>query len=200
MIAGLLLAAGMSSRMGRAKQLLDWQGKALVRHVAEQAVASQLQSLTVVVGYEAHAVQEALHGLPLSVVENAAYAVGQATSLHMGLAALDNADAVVVLLCDQPLITAALIDRVVLRWTQHTQNESAPIALVPRYNGQRGNPVVLSHALFAELSALTGDEGARRVLQRYSARVDWFDLDDPAVVADIDTVEEYERLRSAQEL
>lgn len=194
MIAGLLLAAGTSSRMGRAKQLLDWKGTPLVRHVAVQALASQLNRLTVVVGHEAAAVERVLSDLDVTVVRNNAFAEGQATSLRAGLAALADADAVAVLLCDQPLVTPTLIDRIVERWKQGQQSETPPVALVPCFGEQRGNPVVLGRALFAELRSLTGDEGARRVLQRYGSRVDWFALDDPAIVADMDTVEEYQKM------
>lgn len=197
MIAGLLLAAGTSSRMGRAKQLLDWKGVPLVRHVALQALNAQLVRLTVVVGFEAAAVEQALAGLDVELVRNDAFAEGQATSLRAGLAALADADAVAVLLCDQPLVTPTLIDRIVERWEHGQRSETPPVALVPRFGEQRGNPVVLSHTLFTELQSLTGDEGARRVLQRYRSRVDWFALDDPAIVADMDTVEEYQKMLDA---
>ena len=226
MIPGILLAAGTSSRMGQAKQLLDWRGQPLVRHVAQQALASSLDGLFIVVGHEAAAVRAALDSLPIQFVENAAYTEGQASSLRAGLAALPaEADAAVVLLCDQPLVTPGLIDSVVkaferMRDTRHETESSeqstndhrspindshsslithhsslSPVAVIPRYKGQRGNPVLLARTLFAELANVRGNEGARSVLGRYRERVRWFDLDDPAVVTDIDTVEAYEALK-----
>lgn len=222
MIPGILLAAGTSSRMGQAKQLLDWHGQPLVRHVAQQALASTLDGLLVVVGYEAAAVRAALDGLPVRFVENAAYAEGQASSLRTGLAALPaEADAAVVLLSDQPLVTSGLINSVVGTFgrTRDAKRETAsskepttdhqppilthhspPVAVIPRYEGQRGNPVLLARALFAELADLRGDEGARSVLGRYRERVRWLDLDDPAVVTDVDTIEAYEALKQLTEM
>ncbi|MCU0493870.1 MAG: nucleotidyltransferase family protein, partial [Chloroflexaceae bacterium] len=134
MIYGLLLAAGTSSRMGQPKQLLDWRGQPLVRHVALQALHSQLDGLVVVVGAQAGAVRQAV-GVgsdapaagaarpmkPLLFAENEAFATGQASSLRVGLAALPaSVDAVLVLLVDQPLVTTALLNHMVAEWRVQT--------------------------------------------------------------------------------
>lgn len=198
MIYGVLLAAGTSSRMGMPKQLLTWQGRPLVRHMAEVALASRLTGLVVVLGAAAPAARGALVGLggPVETVECASYASGQAASLSCGLAALPaTAAAAMVLLVDQPLVSPALINRLIDAFA------AAPdaVAVVPRYQGRRGNPVLLAAELFAELRALAGDEGARGLLERQSARVCWLDLDDPAVVLDADTPEAFARLRTYEE-
>jgi molybdenum cofactor cytidylyltransferase len=198
-IAGLLLAAGSSSRMGQAKQLLDWQGSPLVRHVAKEALASNLSSLVVVVGAESAQVQEALAGLKLSIVVNERFAEGQATSLLAGLASLKRPEAVMVLLCDQPFINTKLINRMRTYWLKHRADENKPLALIPRYEGQRGNPVIFDYALFDELRALEGDQGARSVLQRYPERILWYDSDDPAVISDLDTFEAYQQALARSE-
>lgn len=202
-IAGLLLAAGSSSRMGQAKQLLDWQGSPLVRHVAKEALGSNLSSLVVVVGAESAQVQEALAGLKLSIVVNEHFAQGQATSLLAGLASLKRPEAVMVLLCDQPFVTTKLINRMRTYWLKHRDADNKPLALIPRYEGQRGNPVIFDYALFDELRALQGDQGARSVLQRYPERILWYDSDDPAVISDLDTFEAYQqalgRIEAAEE-
>jgi molybdenum cofactor cytidylyltransferase len=194
-IYGVLLAAGTSSRMGRPKQLLDWGGRPLVRHVAEVALASRLDGLVVVLGAAAAEVREALAGVEGAVrlVECADYAEGQAASLRTGLAALPaDARAAVILLVDMPLVGPALIDRLLAAYA------AAPgaKALVPRYAGRRGNPALLAAATFAELEALTGDVGARALLERHANEVAWFDVDDPAVVTDADTPEAFERIRA----
>ena len=190
MIYGVLLAAGLSTRMGQPKQLLTWQGQPLVRHVAQQALASRLDGLIVVVGAEAAATHAALVGLggPLQTIENSGYLSGQASSLQVGLGALPSAaQAAVVLLVDQPLITPALVNQVLAAYQQ-----SDALAIIPRYADQRGNPVLLARPLFDELKALTGDVGARVVLNRYPESIRWLDVDDPAVVTDMDTPEAYE--------
>jgi molybdenum cofactor cytidylyltransferase len=194
MIYGVLLAAGLSSRMGRVKQMLEWQGKPLVRHAAEVALASQLAGLVVVLGAEAGTIRGALVGLngPVQTVENADFAEGQASSLRSGLSSLPaSAIAAVVLLVDMPLVKPALIDQLIAAYKQ----EPDCLAVVPRYQGRRGNPVLLAAPLFDELRGLTGDTGARAVLGRYESKIRWLDVDDAAVVTDTDTPEAYEQLR-----
>jgi len=192
-VAALILAAGASSRMGRPKQLLDWGGKPLVHAAAEVALAAKLDPLLVVVGGAQAEVEAALAGLPLRMVANPDYAAGQSTSLRTGIAALgQDADAVVVLLGDQPFVTAAIVEQLVAEW----QASQAPI-IAPTYAGQRGNPVLFARAIFPELLAVQGDQGARGVLAADRARVRLVAFDDPRPLADIDTPEDYERLRDA---
>jgi molybdenum cofactor cytidylyltransferase len=196
MIYGVLLAAGTSSRMGRPKQLLPWRGRPLVRHVAEVALASRLDGLVVVLGAAAEDARAALAGLagPVRTVECPDFAAGQAASLRSGLAALPAvAAAAVVLLVDMPLVTPALLDGLI---AAHRASPAAA-AVLPRYQGRRGNPALLAAALFPELLALTGDTGARPVLERHAAQVRWLDVDDPAVLTDVDTPAAYNRLSEA---
>jgi molybdenum cofactor cytidylyltransferase len=193
-VAALVLAAGASSRMGSPKQLLDWGGRPLVRAVAEVALAARLDPLLVVVGGAQIAVADALAGLPLQMIANPDYAHGQSTSLRAGIAALgQDADAVVVLLGDQPFVTAAIVEQLVAEW-----RASEALIVAPTYAGQRGNPVLFSRAVFSELLAVEGDQGARAVLAADRARVRLVAFDDPRPLADIDTPEDYERLLSKQ--
>lgn len=196
---GLLLAAGTSSRMGQPKQLLDWHGVPLVRHVAQQALTSKLDGLIIVVGADAGAVQAALVGLEvaITIVVNPDYATGQASSLRAGLHALPpTADAALVLLVDQPHVTPSLINTLVTTLPAESASAgAAPVAVIPRYQGQRGNPVLLTRTLFAELQQVQGDVGARAILQRYAHQIRWLDIDDPAVIQDIDTLEAYQELK-----
>jgi molybdenum cofactor cytidylyltransferase len=190
-VAALILAAGASSRMGRPKQLLDWDGRPLVRTAAEVALAARLDPLLVVVGGAQAEVANALTGLPLRIIANPDYAAGQSTSLRAGIAALDqDADAVVVLLSDQPFVTAAIVEQLVAEW-----QASGAAIVAPTYAGQRGNPVLFARAIFPELLAVQGDQGARAVLATDRARVRLVAFDDPRPLADIDTLEDYERLR-----
>ncbi len=194
MIYGVLLAAGLSSRMGQPKQLLDWRGRPLVRHMAEVALASRLAGLVVVLGAEAQAARAALLGLggPVETVECDDYRTGQAASLRCGLSALPAAaTAALVLLVDQPLVGPELINRLLDAFEQ----TPATLAVVPRYQGRRGNPVLVAGGLFAELLALQGDTGARALFERHAAQVRWLDVDDPAVLIDADTPEAFARLQ-----
>lgn len=197
MIFGVLLAAGFSSRMGRPKQLLEWRGQPMVRHVAEQALASRLDGLVVVLGAGASEARAALVGLdgPVQTVESVDFASGQAASLRAGLQALPAAAAAaLVLLVDQPLVTAALINTLIDSYNE----DRSVLALVPRFEGRRGNPSLLAAPLFEELRTLEGDTGARGVIERHANQVRWLDLNDPAVITDVDTPEAYNRLQEAE--
>jgi molybdenum cofactor cytidylyltransferase len=196
MIYTILLAAGLSSRMGQPKQLLAWQGRPLVRHMAEVALASRAAGLVVVLGAGAEIAREALAGLagPVQTVECADYASGQAASLRAGLSALPTtATAAVVLLVDMPLVGPGVVDRLIAAF------EALPnsAAVVPTYRGRRGNPVLLAARLFPELQALQGDSGARPVLEQNAAAVLSVELDDPAVIRDMDTPEAYDQMHQA---
>lgn len=187
---GIILAGGSSSRMGRPKQLLDWGGRPLVRVSAEAALASRLSDLLVVTGAAEDQVVAALAGLALHFVHNLQYAEGQSTSLRAGIAALPStSDAALILLGDQPFVTAETIDQIILHW----QATGAPI-VAPRYQGQRGNPVLFARSIFGDLLAVSGDQGARSLLSARSAEIATVDIDDPRPLIDIDTPEEYARL------
>ena len=189
-VAGLILAAGASRRMGQPKQLLDWNGRPLVRAVAETALAGALEPLLVVVGHAQGQVLTALSGLPLTAVVNPDYAEGQSGSLRAGVGALPpNTPAVLVLLGDQPFVTPAIVTALCDTW-----RESAAPIVAPLYQGRRGNPVLFARALFPELLAVSGDQGARALLAADPARVQLVPFDDARPLADVDTPEDYQRL------
>lgn len=191
-IAGIILAAGAAARMGQPKQLLDWCGQPLVRAVAAEALAAQLAHVLVVLGSAAGAVVQALAGLPLTLVCNPDYAQGQSTSLRAGMAALpEGVDAAVMLLVDQPFVSAAIIDRLIEEW----HRSRAPI-VQPVYRGQPGNPVLFARALFSELLTVRGDRGARELIRANPARVLHVAFDDDRPLFDIDTPEAYAAARA----
>ena len=186
-MAAIVLAAGTASRYRAADPSLSTKltavldGKPLVRHVAEAALASRARPVLVVTGHAARDVASALDGLAVHFVPNPDYATGLASSLRAGLAALpgDVAGAV-ILLGDMPGVSGALIDRLIACF----EAEPGLEAVVPVYAGRRGNPALLARSLFAAAATLQGDEGARKVLVR--ARVHEVDLGDAAVTLDID--------------
>lgn len=162
-VAGLVLAAGASVRMGRPKQLIELDGRPLVTHSVGVLRDAGLEEVVVVTGAAADAVAAALPDRPwLRTVFNPDHATGQASSLRAGLAALeDEVAAVVVLVCDQPGVRPASVRAVV---DAASANPRVP-AVAARYDDGRGHPVLLRRELFPELMALTGDIGARAVLR-----------------------------------
>jgi molybdenum cofactor cytidylyltransferase len=189
-IAGLVLAAGLSTRMGRPKLLLDWGGSPVIRRVVEGVLAAGLDDVLVVVGPSAAELAAALAGLPVRLIVNPHPEAGQAGSLVTGVRALSpGTRAVVVALGDQPTLPAGAIPALLSAFGAG----GGPV-LAPSYRGGRGHPVLFASALFPELLALAGDRGAREVVDRDPARVTLVPLDVP-MPEDLDTPEDYERLR-----
>lgn len=189
-VGAIVLAAGSSSRMGQPKQLLPIDGQPMVRRVTEAMCESGLDQVVVVVGAHAKAVTAALAGLPVEIVTNQDWAEGMSTSLRAGLGALGpEVQAVLIALADQPALTPDLLRTLVARH----QSSRAPIT-APFYRGQRGNPVLFDRNLFPELLAVEGDRGGRALFARYQGQIECLEVDDPAVIQDIDTYEDYERM------
>jgi molybdenum cofactor cytidylyltransferase len=191
-VAALLLAAGQSSRYAAAtgganKLLADFAGKPLVRHAAEAAAASRARPIIAVTGHETAAIEAALAGLPIRLVRNPRFAEGLATSLTAGVDQIAaDAAGVLVLLADMPLVGTQAIDRVIDAF----EAGPAPAAVVPTVAGTWAHPVLLGRVLFPDLRALSGDAGARRLLQG-RADVLTVELGDPGLLADTDTPEAF---------
>jgi len=172
------------------KQLLPFHGRPLVRHVAEQALASRLASLIVVVGHRSSEVAAALSGLSVTVVENPLYAQGQSTSLRAGILGLSrDLSAALILLVDQPLVDTSLVDRLIGLY----EESGAPI-VAPQHAGKRGNPVLFDRALLPELLAVVGDTGAREVIGRHRDRLVTLELPNDRAFRDVDTWDDYRKI------
>jgi molybdenum cofactor cytidylyltransferase len=193
-VAAIILAAGRGTRFGEVPKLLaPLDGKPLVRHAAEAALGSSARPVLVVTGYRADDVETALADLPLQVVRNPSYAEGLSTSLKAGFNALPpEAEAALVLLGDMPLISSPLLDQLIAAWNERDH----PTALVPTYQGRRGNPVMLSRILEADIKALSGDLGAGLLLRGHPDVVEE-PVEDISIVQDVDT---HETLLSLREL
>jgi CTP:molybdopterin cytidylyltransferase MocA/xanthine/CO dehydrogenase XdhC/CoxF family maturation factor len=185
-IAGIVLAAGTSSRMGRNKLIETVHGKALVRHAADAALASRLDPVLVVTGHEAAKIGAALNGAPATLVHNSDYRQGLSTSLRSGIAAVpESCDGAMVLLGDMPGISPALIDKLIAAF-----DPAAGRAIcVATAHGHRGHPVLWSRAFFKEIAALSGDKGARELLEAHAGQSTEIEAGDDAPLTDIDTQE-----------
>lgn len=184
MIVGILLAAGGATRFGSQKLVAPFRGAPLVRHAAARlrAVADQVIA---VVGKDAGVVRDVLAGGGLTIVENPDWAAGLSSSLKCGVAAAPvEADAVIVVLGDQPEIETDLMRSLIVAW----EIGGMPI-VTARYRGQRAPPVLLAREMFADVARLSGDAGARVLMERFPDRVSHVDVDAP-VPFDIDTRDE----------
>ena len=185
-IAGVVLAAGTSSRMGRNKLIEKVRGKALVRHAVDTALASRLDPVLVVTGHEAAKTGAALGGAPVTLVHNSDYREGLSTSLRRGIAAVpESCDGAMVILGDMPGISPALIDRLIAAFDP-AANRAICVATA---HGHRGHPVLWSRAFFREIAGLTGDRGARELLEAHAGQSTEIEAGDDAPLTDIDTQE-----------
>jgi molybdenum cofactor cytidylyltransferase len=184
-IAALVLAAGSSRRMGKVNKLLQPIGGApMVARVVAAALASRTAPIVVVVGHEAEKVRAALSGLDITIVDNANYADGLSSSLRRGLLAVPpEADGVVICLGDMPWVEGADIDRLV---SAFNPVEGRAIC-VSSHRGRQGNPVLWGRQFFREMQQLSGDQGARSLLQAHAEWIAEVEAPSDAVLIDIDT-------------
>lgn len=191
----MLLAAGGSSRLGHPKQLLPYRGRTLLRHAAQTALLSQCRPVVVVLGAQPDRLRPELDGLKVLVVDNPDWEQGMGSSIRAGMAALElsapDLAGVVLMLCDQPLLTPLSLNALV-----QAHADTGPPLVVSEYGGTRGVPAFFSHGLFPELRALTGAQGAKPLIVRYASEAVALPL--PAGVWDVDTAEDYERLKSEE--
>jgi molybdenum cofactor cytidylyltransferase len=187
--AGIILAAGESKRFGKPKQLLDWKGKPFVRQVAETALSAGLSPVVVVTGADGEKVENALAGLDVTIVRNEDWQSGQASSIVVGIKSLPkNSGACLFLLADQPQIGGEIIRALTETHTQGLPAILAPLVLEEK----RANPVLFDRITFPDLLQLTGDVGGRAVFSKH--KVEYLPWHDDALLLDVDTPEDYERL------
>lgn len=188
-VAGVLLAAGASTRMGRNKLFLQLGGESMLVRAGKRAIASGLDPVVVVLGHEAERARAELSGLPVRTVLNPDYALGINHSLKVGIAAVPaEAPAAVVLLADMPFVTEAMIARLVERY-----RETEARLVVSDYAGVHAPPTLYDRSLFAELGALPGEGCGKQVVKRHwseAAAVSW----PAAALTDVDRPEDCERI------
>jgi len=189
MICAVVLAAGLSRRMGVQKLLLPFGGKTVVAHIVDQILASAVDKVHVVVGHEGRRVSRELSDRSVSVVTNPDYKSGMLSSVRCGLTALgQECRAVLVALGDQPSVTSKLIDRMVQSFAA-TQKQ----ILVPFYDGRRGHPVLFSANYRDEILTHYDDVGLRGLLQAHPDEVFELSVSSSAVLSDMDCPEDYQR-------
>jgi molybdenum cofactor cytidylyltransferase len=186
--AGIILAAGGSTRFGKPKPLLDFHGQPFIRTIAQVALESGLDPVIVVIGAHENEVKGALSDLPAMIISNPNWANGQSSSIRVGINALTrNVGAAIFLLADQPQVTKAIIHSLV-----ETHARDLPSVVAPLINGRRGNPVLFDQRTFTDLKGLKGDEGGRAIFSKYSPT--YLEWADEALLLDVDTPRDYQKL------
>ncbi len=187
-VAGVVLAAGESERLGQPKQLITWHGHPLVWHAVQAALGGGLSPVVVVLGAEAEKVRHVLNEEPVTFVKNPVWSAGLSGSLASGLAVVgDRVEAVVFLLSDTPFVNAELVRALV---DKHRCTLSPLVA--PMVGARRANPILFDQMTFSALHAVQGDRGGRELFQRFPhVSVEW----DEKILFDVDSEEDLQRLK-----
>ncbi len=193
-VAGIILAAGESTRFGQPKQLLDWKGQPFVCAVAKTALEAGLSPVVVVTGANAERVELAVEGVNARVIKNEEWKSGQGSSIKAGIGTLDsNTGAAIFLLTDQPQVTTSILRALVEKHAEGLYPIVAPMVI-----DQRANPVLFDRVTFPNLMKLEGDVGGRAIFHKH--RVEYLPWHDDRLLLDVDTPEMYRRLISDETL
>lgn len=190
-IKALVLAAGFSSRMGRNKMLLPFADSTVIESTAQAFLKSDLNGVAVVLGNEKEKIQQILAPYPIQFIENCRFAQGMSTSLREGIKCLMNdpeLDGVMISPGDMPFMKQETINFILEKF----QETSYPI-IIPQYQGKKGHPVLFARSLFPQLMEISGDMGARDVVRQNFKQCLLLEVNDPGILIDIDSPEEYAR-------
>jgi molybdenum cofactor cytidylyltransferase len=188
-IAAVVLSAGESSRMGRPKALLPIEGETFIGRIVGSLKRTQVGKILVVLGHNAGPLAAAIGALPVEILINPNYQLGQLSSLQVAVRTLlpdPDCDGMLVHLVDHPYIDASLVDRMIRQFY-----ESKKDIVVPRCRGKRGHPVLFSRRLFGELLDAPMDQGAKAVVNAHGDATLEIETDDEGITVDIDTPELY---------
>lgn len=186
----IILAAGESKRMGSPKQILNVEGKSLIRRTSQVALATGHAPVVLVLGANKPQIVPEIADLPLTIIDNPMWHQGLSASVKMGMAGLwmtdKNMDAVLILVCDQPYLNVELLNKMI-----EVYSTKKPNLVACRYGDEVGVPVLFDKSLFGELLNLTGDKGAKPVLMNHldEAHIIDFELGE----IDLDTPEDYQK-------
>jgi molybdenum cofactor cytidylyltransferase len=191
-IGVIILAAGVSSRLGRPKQALLYNDKTLLQHAVQAALAANTGPVVVVLGAAAERLQNIITEKDVHIVVNAEWKEGMASSIRCGIKAFaeisPGAEGVILMVCDQPFVTPLLLEELVAAY----QRTARPVVACG-YEATFGPPVFFHHSLFEELLQLKGDVGARGVVRQHADAVEVIPF--PEGSFDIDTEEDYEQIK-----
>jgi molybdenum cofactor cytidylyltransferase len=186
-IWAIVLAAGESKRMGSPKMLLPWKEKTVIEQVVKNALSSEVNGTVVVLGADGDMIKSVTSRYDVVHCHNADYKSGMLSSVRCGFNALpEDCTAVVVMPGDQPMISTVEINRVIA-----ARMESGKGIVMPAYRGRRGHPLLIDGSYRDEVMALPENEGLRALAARYPGDVFEAETDDPSVLRDIDTRDDY---------
>ena len=188
----IILAAGGSTRMGQPKQLLDINGQTLIRKTISTALTAGADPCLVVLGNALEKIKSEISGLNVEIAQNPDWKKGMASSLRIAIESFrkktNPPKSVMILLCDQPLITSDYLKKLFLVFQESTQH-----AIASEYNDIKGVPAIFDFETLAQFSAEQGDFGARHLIKKLDKENQLAVMSFPEGAIDLDTPEDYER-------
>ena len=191
MIVAVVLSAGESSRMGRPKALLPIDGQTFIERIVAALKQTRVGKIIVILGHNASELQPKISHLPVEILINTDYKLGQLSSLQLAVRHLQldhDCDGMLVHLVDHPYLTPALVQEMIRRFY-----ETEKRIIVPKFHGKRGHPVIFSRELFAELLSAPVDQGAKAVVNAHRADTLEVETEEAGIALDIDTPELYQQ-------
>ena len=187
-ISGIILAAGLSTRIGEPKQLLPFERSTIIETVTDNLLESKLDEVVVVIGHEAERIRSHIQNKPVKIVFNPEYWLGMLTSAQCGVRSIsDSADAFALTLVDQPFITSNLIDLVIDACAETDRGIT-----LPSYDNRRGHPVIFDRRYAADILALQPENGGvRSLFRKYARDIHYVVVNTDRVIRDIDYREDY---------
>lgn len=186
----MILAAGEATRMGKAKMLLPFKKRSILAHLIEEIQSVEPNIIQLVSGHYHDLIRAEINTDNVCIVHNTDYKLGMSSSIQVGLTAMLKAcpslDFLIIVVSDQPFLNSSILRSLIIK-----QQETAKGIIASSYNGIMGTPVLLSSAYFTHIYNLTGDKGARVILQQFPTDLETVEFEKGEF--DIDTVEDYER-------
>lgn len=191
MIVAVVLSAGESSRMGRPKALLPIDGQTFIERIVAALKQTKVGKIIVILGHNARELQSKISHLPVEILINTDYKLGQLSSLQLAVRNLQpdlECDGMLVHLVDHPYLAPALVEEMIRRFY-----ETKKRIIVPKFHGKRGHPVIFSNALFDEILKAPMEEGAKAVVNAHRAETLEIETEEEGIAVDIDTPELYQQ-------
>ena len=191
MIVAVVLSAGESSRMGRPKALLPIDGQTFIERIVAALKQTKVGKIIVILGHNARELQSKISHLPVEILINTDYKLGQLSSLQLAVRNLQpdlDCDGMLVHLVDHPYLAPALVEEMIRRFY-----ETKKRIIVPKFQGKRGHPVIFSNALFDEILSAPIEEGAKAVVNAHRAETLEIETEEEGIAVDIDTPELYQQ-------
>ena len=194
-ISCLVLAAGLSSRMTIGnKLLLKVKSLTIVEKTIKNLFDSNIDSFFIILGYQSNLLSKVLKNFKIPLIKNEAYKKGISSSIKKGISLIDHkSNGVMICLADMPKITSKTYNILIEKFKKF-YNSSTPLIILPEYNGETGNPVILSNHFFSELKEISGDIGAKYLIKKNKKYIKKVNISDSYILEDIDDLEKYREL------